>query len=107
MDRQTEKQILKNTIPMNADRNKAVTQLKTARGQLDGIIRMIEEGRYCMDISNQIMASQALLKKAQKHILIQHMEHCVLEAISSGDQKEQAEKTQEIADLMGKLLEAK
>lgn len=107
MDKRTEKHILKNTIPMNADRDRAVTQLKTARGQLDGIIKMIEDGRYCMDISNQILAAQALLKKAQKHILVQHMEHCVMEAINSGDEEERTEKTQEIADLMGKLLEAK
>lgn len=107
MDKQTENTILKNTIPMNADRDMAIKQLKTARGQLDGIIRMIEEGRYCMDISNQILAAQALLRKAQKHILVQHMEHCVLEAINSGDSEDRTEKTQEIADLLGKLLEAK
>lgn len=94
-------------IALNEDRKKALTQLKTARGQLDGIIRMIEDGRYCIDISNQIMASQALLKKAQKHILVQHMEHCVLDAMNSADPNLKREKTNEIAMLMEKLLEAK
>ena len=94
-------------IASNEDRKKALTQLKTARGQLDGIIRMIEDGRYCIDISNQIMASQALLKKAQKHILVQHMEHCVLDAMNSDDPILKREKTNEIATLMEKLLEAK
>lgn len=94
-------------IPLNEDRKKALTQLKTARGQLDGIIRMIEDGRYCIDISNQIMASQALLKKAQKHILVQHMQHCVLDAMNSDDPVMKQEKTNEIAMLMEKLLEAK
>ncbi len=94
-------------IPLNEDRKKALTQLKTARGQLDGIIRMIEDGRYCIDISNQIMAAQALLKKSQKHILIQHMEHCVLDAMNSDDPTLKREKTTEIALLMEKLLEAK
>lgn len=94
-------------IPLNEDRKKAMTQLKTARGQLDGIIRMIEDGRYCIDISNQIMAAQALLKKSQKHILIQHMEHCVLDAMNSDDPSLKREKTTEIALLMEKLLEAK
>ena len=94
-------------IKMNVDRKKALTQLKTAKGQLDGIIRMIEDGRYCIDISNQILASQALLKKAQKHILVQHMEHCVMTAINSDDQEQRVAKTKEIADIMQKLLEAK
>lgn len=94
-------------IPMNQDREKALTQLKTARGQLDGIIRMIETGRYCLDISNQILASQALMRKAQKHILIQHMQHCVIDAMRSEDEALKIEKTNEIALLMEKLLEGK
>jgi DNA-binding FrmR family transcriptional regulator len=38
--------------------------LKTSKGQIEGIIKMIEEGRCCMDISNQIVEAQSLLKKA-------------------------------------------
>ena len=45
---------------MNEERKKALQSLKTAKGQIDGIIKMIEEERYCMDISNQIVAAQAL-----------------------------------------------
>ena len=44
-------------------RNNTLRLLRTARGQVDGIIRMLEEGRYCIDISNQILATEALLKK--------------------------------------------
>lgn len=94
-------------IPMNKDREIAMTQLKTARGQLDGIIKMIESGRYCIDISNQILSAQALLRKAQKHILVQHMNHCVLDAMNSSDPEEKTAKTNEIASLLDKLLEAK
>ena len=46
------------------DRTKELNLLKTARGQMDGIIKMLEEGRYCIDISKQVLAVQALLKKA-------------------------------------------
>ena len=42
---------------MNEEKKKAVTALKTTRGQIDGIIKMIEDGRYCIDVSNQIMAA--------------------------------------------------
>ncbi|MDY3745334.1 MAG: metal-sensing transcriptional repressor, partial [Lachnospiraceae bacterium] len=49
---------------MQADKTKVTRLLKTARGQLDGILNMIENDRYCIDISNQIMAAQAILTKA-------------------------------------------
>lgn len=40
-------------------------KLKVARGQLDGILKMVDENRYCVDISNQLLATQALLKSAK------------------------------------------
>ena len=54
---------------MKADRGTVEKLVKTARGQLDGILRMIEQDRYCMDISNQILAAQAVLTRANKEIL--------------------------------------
>jgi DNA-binding FrmR family transcriptional regulator len=42
---------------------KALGHLKTARGQIEGIARMIEEDRYCIDVSNQISAAIALLRR--------------------------------------------
>lgn len=45
---------------MMADKQKVSRLLKTARGQIDGILKMIDEDRYCIDISNQIMASQSI-----------------------------------------------
>ena len=62
---------------MNRERANALRYLKTVKGQIDGIIHMLEEERYCIDISNQIMASSALLKKANLHILSGHLESCV------------------------------
>lgn len=79
---------------MNEERKRAMQMLKTARGQLDGIIRMLEDGRYCVDISNQILAVQALLKKADLEILDQHIHHCVKDAILNNDQVE--EKIEEV-----------
>lgn len=70
---------------MNEERKKALQALKTARGQIDGIINMIEEERYCIDISNQILAAQSLVKKANMLILKQHLEHCVKEACKNND----------------------
>ncbi|MBU3114847.1 metal-sensing transcriptional repressor, partial [Clostridium lacusfryxellense] len=41
---------------MNKDQLQAIQSLKTSRGQIDGIIKMMEDGRYCIDVSNQIIA---------------------------------------------------
>ena len=49
---------------------------------MNAAINMIEEERYCVDVSNQVIAAQALLKKANLLILKQHMYHCVKEALS-------------------------
>ena len=53
---------------MQADRKKIERLLKTARGQIDGILRMVEEDRYCMDISAQVTATEAILKKVNNEV---------------------------------------
>jgi DNA-binding FrmR family transcriptional regulator len=86
---------------MNEDRKKALQALRTSKGQIEGIIKMIEDERYCMDISNQIIAAQSLLKKANMMILRQHLNHCVKDAFmnNTGD-----EKINEIMELLSKLM---
>ena len=70
---------------MSKDHKLLKKYLTIARGQLDGIIKMIDEDRYCLDISDQLMASRALLKKANNQILKNHIDHCVKEAIVDGN----------------------
>ena len=65
---------------MMADQKQILRLLKTARGQLDGIIDMVEENRYCIDISTQVIAAEALLKRVNREILTAHLEHCVKDA---------------------------
>ena len=86
---------------MKADKAKVSKLLKTARGQIDGILRMIEEDRYCVDISNQLMATQAVLKKANLEVLSAHCKSCVACA-STPKQKE--EKIDEVISLLSKLM---
>ena len=86
---------------MNDERKKALQTLKTARGQIEGIIKMIEDDRYCIDVSNQILASQSLLKKANLLVLQGHISHCVKQACAEGNS---AEKMDEINKLLEKLL---
>ena len=86
---------------MNEERKKALQSLKKAKGQIDGIIKMIEEERYCMDISNQIVAAQALLKRSNLLILKQHLNHCVKQAVING---ESDEKIDEIMTILEKAM---
>ena len=83
-------------------RNNTLRLLRTARGQVDGIIRMLEEGRYCIDISNQILATEALLKKAKAQVLVNHLDTCVKESIENQGDYEQ--KLEEIEQLIHKLV---
>lgn len=85
----------------NEERKKSLQILKTARGQIDGIIKMIEDGRYCVDISNQILAAQSLLKKSNLIILENHLHHCVKDAINNNDADT---KIEEISTILEKIL---
>ena len=80
----------------------AVDLLKTARGQMDAILRMVEADRYCIDVSKQVHATMALLKKANIVILKQHMNTCVKDAIRTN---KGTEKIDEITMILEKYLE--
>ena len=86
---------------MMADQKTVLRLLKPARGQMDGIIKMVEEDRYCIDISTQVMAAQAMLGKANREILTAHLKHCVNTAQTQGEREE---KIDELVDMLGKIL---
>lgn len=62
---------------MPVDVKQAERLLKTARGQIDGILKMVEEGRYCIDVANQLLSLEAIIKKCRKQILQNHLMTCV------------------------------
>lgn len=70
---------------MSKDHEQIKKYLTIAKGQLEGIIKMVDEDRYCMDISDQLMATRGLLKKTNNLILKNHIDHCVRNAIANGD----------------------
>ena len=86
---------------MNKEKQDTVKLLKTCRGQIDGIIKMIEDERYCVDISNQLVAAQSLLKKSNMLILKQHLNNCVKNAFlnDSGE-----EKVDEVITVLNKII---
>lgn len=86
---------------MMADQATVLRLLKTARGQLDGIMKMVEENRYCIDISHQVMATEAILNRVNKEILAAHLKHCVNQADSD---QARDEKIDEFVSTLGKIL---
>jgi len=86
-----------------ADKEAVTRLLKTAAGQLAGILKMVEEDRYCIDISNQLLATESILKKANGEVLKAHMSHCVRQSFESGSPEEAEEKLCEVIRLLDKL----
>ena len=86
---------------MQADRAKILRMLKTARGQMDGIVRMVEEDRYCIDISQQLMATEALLGRVNREIMTAHLKHCVNEAATPAEREQ---KIDELVAVLGKIM---
>ena len=82
---------------MKHDRTDAINLLKTAKGQIEAVIRMAEDGRYCVDVANQIVATTSLLKKANLLILQDHINTCVKESFVDGSSDE---KVKEVIQLI-------
>ena len=87
---------------MKADKDKVERLLKTARGQLDGLLKMVEEDRYCIDISNQILATQAILRNCNRQVLRSHLSCCVEESIPNPESRKKIEEIMEIVDKLSK-----
>lgn len=86
---------------MQADGRKILRLLKTARGQMDGIIKMVEENRYCIEISQQLMATEAILNTTNKEILSAHLKGCLNEAQTP---EERDSKIDELIKMLSKIL---
>lgn len=79
-----------------------IRRLSRIAGQVNGVARMIDEGRYCIDILNQIQAVKAALGKVEDQVLSDHAASCVEDAIKSGDVADQREKFNELVELFGR-----
>lgn len=88
---------------MHADKAKTIRKLKTVGGQIDGLVKMVEDDRYCIDISNQVMASISILKNINKEVLSAHLNHCVYQALEDDNPVNAKEKLAEIEGILNKL----
>ena len=74
-------------------------RLKTVEGHLKGIIRMVEEDAYCIDIIRQIQAVEAALNKVSANILEEHLNSCVITAIRGDSEQERERVLREISEV--------
>lgn len=82
------------------------TKLNRIAGQVEGVKRMIDDGRYCTDILTQLRAVRSAVRSVEAKILETHLQHCVSEAVTSGSKEEMQEKIDEIKDLFKRYDEA-
>ncbi len=87
---------------MRADASEVSRLLKTARGQIDGLLKMVDEDRYCMDVYNQLLATQAILSKAGKTVLRAHIEGCVKDSFESGNAQKSIDELMGVIDKLSK-----
>jgi CsoR family transcriptional regulator, copper-sensing transcriptional repressor len=80
----------------------ALRRLRKIEGQIRGLHRMVEEGRYCADILTQVASAHEALRGVGKLLMRNHLQHCVTDAIRSGDSGEAERAYGEVLDLMYK-----
>jgi CsoR family transcriptional regulator, copper-sensing transcriptional repressor len=82
------------------DHKEQLTYLKKIEGQIRGVQKMIEEGRYCIDILTQISSISGALSRVENGIFKKHLEGCVSAAIKSGSAEETQKKIEEVTELL-------
>lgn len=89
---------------MGPQSTKAVSaRLRRIEGQVRGILRMVEEDRYCVDVLTQIAAVRAALHRVEEDILRAHVSHCVAGAFTAGGADEQRQKLDELIATIGRM----
>lgn len=78
-----------------------LVRLNRISGQIEGIKKMIEEGRYCPEIIAQIRAVRSALKRVEANVLQKHLQHCV--AQSFDNKTERDKKIAELQELFNRF----
>lgn len=80
-------------------RENAIHRLKSVAGHVNGIVRMLENDRYCIDVIKQIQAAQTALARVSESILDSHLRTCVTTAIQHDDQQERERVLNEVIEV--------
>ncbi len=78
---------------------KVLNRLKTIEGHLRGVIRMVEEDAYCIDVIRQLQAIEAAISKTSALILEDHLNSCVITAVRGDSEQERERVLKEIAEV--------
>jgi DNA-binding FrmR family transcriptional regulator len=89
------------------EKDALVKRLHRIEGQVRGIERMVEDERYCIDILTQIAAATTALETVAFKILDEHVNHCVVGALESGDAEVAAEKSRELLEAVHRFSRTK
>ena len=81
------------------ENDNTIRRLKTVEGHLRGVIRMVEEDAYCIDVIRQIQAVEAALNKVSAQILEDHLNSCVITAIQGNNKQERERVLKEITEV--------
>lgn len=87
----------------DATKKTVATRLRRIEGQVGGLLRMVADDRYCVDVLTQINAVRAALHKVERQILEDHVSHCVAHVFNSGDAAEQRQKVEELVETVGRM----
>ena len=82
---------------------KALGRLRRIEGQVQGIQRMVEEKKYCVDILLQLTAVEGAVEQVQRLLLGRHIEACVADAIRSGSTRDRQKKVDELLDVFSRF----
>jgi CsoR family transcriptional regulator, copper-sensing transcriptional repressor len=75
-------------------------RLNRARGQLEGVVKMINEGRYCVDILTQLRAARSALRAVEDGVLRTHVQHCIQDELAKGRTSGPNERIDELVDVL-------
>lgn len=80
----------------NQTKKKILHRLLIARGHLEKIIQMVQDGEYCISVVHQLLAVQAALKKVDEIVLENHLRTCVSDSIKKGESNEAIKEVMEV-----------
>ncbi|TFH22300.1 MAG: transcriptional regulator [Myxococcales bacterium] len=87
----------------HASHSEQLPRLPRIEGQVGGVIRMVEEQRYCVDLLTQLRAVRAAVRRVEESILREHVEQCVVDAARRGRRAEQQARIDELLDVIARF----
>lgn len=86
-------------VGVDVNDSDTLQRMRTIEGHLRGIIKMVQDDAYCIDVIRQIQAVEAALNKVSTRILEGHLNSCVITAVQGDDPSERERVMKEITDV--------